>query len=69
MRFAAESDLMGLLVMLCSRFDYVTLFRHEKYVNYVLEEVQDLLYVDNDVNESGGSLALCSGQSFVNLIY
>ena len=32
----AESDLIGLLVMLCSRSDYVTYFHHEKDINYVL---------------------------------
>ena len=32
----AESDFIGLLVMLCSRSDYVTYFHHEKEINYVL---------------------------------
>ena len=68
-RLAAEYELMGLLVMLCSRSNYVTYFHHEKDVNYVLAEVQDILSVDNDGNDLGGSSALCAVQSFSNLIY
>ena len=59
-RLAAESDLMGLLIMLCSRSDDVAHFHHEKDVTCFLEEVQDLLSVDNDCNESGGVIStLC----------
>ena len=65
---AAKYDLMGLLVMLCSGSDYVTHFHHENDVNYVLEEVQYLLSIENDGNKSGGLSALCDGQAFVNLI-
>ena len=68
-RLAAESDLMGLLVMLCSRSDYVAHFHHEKDVNYVLAEVQDLLSIENEGNDSEGSLELCDGQEIANLIY
>ena len=66
---AAEYDLMGLLVMLCSRSDYFSHFHHEKDVNYVMAEVQDIFSVENDGNESGGLLDLYSGQEFANLIY
>ena len=65
----AKYDLMGLLFMLCSRSDYVTHLHREKKVNYALSEMQDFLSIDNDGNESGGSSALCVGQSFTNLIY
>ena len=60
---------MWILVMLCSRSDYVAHFHHKKGVNYVLEEVQDLLSVENYRNDSGGLLALYVDQSFTNLIY
>ena len=65
----AKSDLMGLLVIQCSRYDCVTHFHHKKDVNYVLEEVQYLFSVDNDRNESGGSLYLCAIQAFENMIH
>ena len=52
---ASKSDLMGLLVMLCSTSNYVTHFNYEKEVNYVLEEVKDILYIDNDDNKYGVS--------------
>ena len=55
--------------MLCSRSDYVAHFHHKKGVNYVLEEVQDILYVENYRNDPGGLLDLYAGQSFTNLIY
>ena len=35
-RLSVESDLMGLLVMLCSKSDYVAHLHYEKDVNYVL---------------------------------
>ena len=66
---AAESDIMGIMVMLCSRSDYGAHFHHKKDVNYVLEEVQDILYVENYRNDPGGLLDLYAGQSFTNLIY
>ena len=66
---AAESDIMGIMVMLCSRSDCVAHFHHKNGINYILEEVQDLLSVYNDRNNPGGLLALCAGQSFANLIY
>ena len=55
--------------MLCSRSDYVKHSHHEKGVNSVLGEVQDLLSVDNDRRKSEGFSALYSGQAFANLIY
>ena len=36
-RLAAKSDLTGLLVILCSRSDYVAQIQHGKDVNYFLE--------------------------------
>ena len=41
----AYYDLVGLLFMLFSKSYYVTHFRHKKGVNYVWEEVQDILSV------------------------
>ena len=60
---------MGLLVMLCSRSDYVAHFDHEKDISCVMSEVQDLLSVENYKKYTGGSSAFCTGQSFTNLIY
>ena len=60
---------MGLLVMLCSRYDYVEHFHHEKDVNYVMAKVQDLLSLDNERKKAGVLLSLCDGQTFENLIY
>ena len=60
---------MGLLVMMCSRSDYVANSHHEKDVNYIMEEVQELILLDNDGNEFDVLLALCAVQAFANLIY
>ena len=51
---ATKSDLMGLLVMLCSRSDYAKHFHHKKDVNYDLIELQDILSLENDGNKPVG---------------
>ena len=60
---------MGLLVMMCYRSDYISHFHHEKDIDYVLAEVQDILSVENDGYKSGGFSALYTAQAFASLIY
>ena len=60
---------MVLLVMPCYRSDYIAHFYHEKDVNCVLEEVEDLLSADNYGNKYLELSALCASQSFGSLIY
>ena len=59
---AADSDLMGILVMLCSRSEYVSHLHHEKDVNYILAELKYLLSLYNDRNEYKRSSALYAGK-------
>ena len=60
---------MELMVMLCSRSYYIAYSHHETDVNYDMAVLQYLLSIDNDRKESGVSSAICSCQSFSNLIY
>lgn len=74
-REVAEVELLGMLLSLCSRSDYVSHFHPDKDVEYILSEVETRL-VGSGSRRTGGhtsenwlSVADNSSKVFANLIY
>ena len=70
----AEADLLGMLLSLCSRPDYVTHFHVEKDVEYILSEIETRLVGDQGGGgrqATGSWLRVVENSSkvFANLIY